>query len=108
MTVGESSRPRSSTPTTAAPTTGAAGPGASPRTTEPAHPVRPPWRDFFLLHRLLTRDLLGGLVTVHQRYGAFVRTRLPLHIYFVADPACIEEILVKKAEHFGKDRTSRL
>ena len=26
-----------------------------------------------------------------------MRTRLPLQLYFVADPACIEEILLKKA-----------
>jgi len=41
-------------------------------------------------------------------YGDFVRTRLPLHIYFVSDPRAIEEILVKKADSFRKDRTARL
>jgi cytochrome P450 len=33
---------------------------------------------------------------------------LPLALYFVADPACVEQILVKKADSFRKDRTSRL
>lgn len=53
-------------------------------------------------------DILDGLTYVHRNYGDFVRTRLPLHLYFVADPQVIEEILVKKAEFFSKDRTSRL
>ena len=71
-------------------------------------PARPPWRDFPALRRVFGADVLGGLTFIHQRYGPFVRTRLPLQLYFVSDPACIEEILVKKAESFGKDRTSRL
>src|SRR6185503_13283395 len=37
-----------------------------------------------------------------------VRTRLPLQLYFVADPRAIEEILVKKADAFRKDRVARL
>jgi cytochrome P450 len=52
--------------------------------------------------------MLDGLTHIHRQYGPFVRTRLPLQLYFVADPACIEEILVKKADGFRKDRTSRL
>jgi cytochrome P450 len=48
------------------------------------------------------------MMYIHRVYGPIVRTRLPLHLYFVADGACIEEILVKKAESFHKDRTSRL
>ncbi|HEY4184844.1 MAG TPA: cytochrome P450 [Polyangia bacterium] len=71
-------------------------------------PARPPWRDFGRLFRLFNNDILGGMTDVARRYGGFVRTRLPLHIYFVAEPACIEEILVKKADLFRKERTSRL
>jgi len=77
-------------------------------TLEPERPARPPWRDFGRLHRLFGSDILSGLTYVHRRYGDFVRTRLPLQLYFVADPQVIEEILVKKAESFHKDRTSRL
>ncbi len=71
-------------------------------------PARPPWRDFGLIRRNFNAGLLGGLQFIHRRYGPFVRTRLPLHLYFVSDPAVIDEILVKKAEAFRKDRTSRL
>jgi len=71
-------------------------------------PVRPPWRDFWSLQRLFNSNLLAGLTFIHRQYGAFVRTRLPLQLYFVADPTCIEEILVKKADRFRKDRSSRL
>jgi cytochrome P450 len=84
----------------------------SPRSTPPApavvRPVRPPWSDFLNLRRLFGTDVLAGMTYIHRRYGPIVRTRLPLHLYFVADPGCIEEILVKKAESFHKDRTSRL
>jgi cytochrome P450 len=53
-------------------------------------------------------SILTGLTFIHRRYGPLVRTRLPLQLYFVADPGCIEEILLKKADSFRKDRTSRL
>jgi cytochrome P450 len=72
------------------------------------HPVRPPWRDFWRVHSRFRASVLDGLPFIHRQYGPFVRTRLPLQLYFVADPACIEEILVKKADSFRKDRTSRL
>jgi cytochrome P450 len=71
-------------------------------------PARPPWRDFGRLMRTFNDDILAGLTLMHGEYGDFVRTRLPLQLYFVADPACIDEILVKKADAFRKDRTSRL
>jgi cytochrome P450 len=74
----------------------------------PRRPARPPWRDLPLLLRTFRADVLEGLRLTHERYGAFVRTRLPLELYFVADPACIEEILLKKAEFFGKGHTSRV
>jgi cytochrome P450 len=70
--------------------------------------VRPPWRDFWQIHRAFGSSVLAGLTYIHARYGGFVRTRLPLQLYFVADPVNIEEILVKKADSFRKDRTSRL
>jgi cytochrome P450 len=73
-----------------------------------ARPARPPWRDFWLIRREFDRDILGGLQFIHRAYGPFVQTRLPLELYFVSDPAVIDEILVKKAELFRKDRTSRL
>ena len=82
-----------------------AGPPPSPR---PARPARPPWRDFLPLMRAFNADVLGGLTMVHRKYGDFVRTRLPLQLYFVADPRAIEEILVKKADAFRKDRVARL
>ena len=73
-----------------------------------ARPARPPWREFFRVRREFGAGVLEGLTFIHRAYGPFVQTRLPLELYFVADPACIEEILVKKAESFRKDRTSRL
>ena len=73
-----------------------------------ARPARPPWRDFLRLRRVFGASVLDGLTFLHRQYGPFVRTRLPLHLYFVSAPACVEEILVKKAECFRKDRTSRL
>jgi cytochrome P450 len=71
-------------------------------------PARPPWRDFFRIRREFDAGVLEGLTFIHRTYGPFVQTRLPLELYFVADPACVEEILLKKAESFRKDRTSRL
>lgn len=81
--------------------------GASPHAPA-SRPPRPPWRDFGHLWRLFGSDLLGGLAYVHRRYGGFVRTRLPLQLYFVADPEAIEEVLVKQADCFSKDRTTHL
>ena len=43
-----------------------------------------------------------------RSYGPFVRTRLPMHIYFVSGPALIEDILVKQAANFRKDRVTRM
>jgi cytochrome P450 len=74
----------------------------------PARPARPPWRDFFRIRREFDAGVLEGLTFIHRTYGPFVQTRLPLELYFIADPGCIEEILVKKPEFFRKDRTSRL
>ena len=82
--------------------------GEPPAPPQPAHPARPPWRDFPHLRRLFGNDILAGLKYTHGRYGRFVRTRLPLQLYFVAEPACIDEILVKKADQFRKDVASRL
>ncbi len=73
-----------------------------------AHPSRPTWSDFGHLRRLFSQDVLGGLLFMHGKYGPFVRTRLPLHIYFVAEPEAIDEILVKKPDAFRKHRTTRL
>jgi cytochrome P450 len=78
------------------------------RPARPGRPARPPWRDFWRVRRAFGAGVLPGLTFIHREYGPFVQTRLPLELYFVADPACIEEILVKKADCFRKDRTSRL
>ena len=48
------------------------------------------------------------MVHLARSYGPFVRTRLPMHIYFVSGPALIEEILVKQASHFQKDPITRV
>src|SRR5258708_9937160 len=77
-------------------------------TTRRPRPIRPPWRELMPLMRAFGTDILGALTLVRDKYGDFVRTRLPLHIYFVYDPRAIEEILLKKADAFRKDYTSRL
>lgn len=79
-----------------------------PKPSRRPRPIRPPWRDLVPLLRAFGTDLLGALTQVRDQYGDFVRTRLPLHIYFVYDPRAIEEILLKKADVFRKDYTSRL
>ena len=48
------------------------------------------------------------MIHLARSYGPFVRTRLPMHIYFVSGPALIEEILVKQASNFQKDRVTRM
>jgi cytochrome P450 len=83
-------------------------PSAPPVSARSARPARPPWRAFGKLQRLFSRDLLGALTHMTRTYGGLVRTRLPLHIYFAGDPAIIEEILVRKADSFRKDRVTRL
>jgi cytochrome P450 len=87
---------------------GIGAPAHGRQSARPARPARPPWRDFLRVRREFGAGVLPGLTFIHRTYGPFVQTRLPLELYFVADPACIEEILVKKAELFRKDRTSRL
>lgn len=68
---------------------------------------RPLWRDFFRLQSNLAADPRDVFTYLARQYGPFVRTRLPLHIYFVSGPSYIEEILVKQAALFRKDRVSR-
>jgi cytochrome P450 len=70
-------------------------------------PPRPAWRDFFYLRRTFGSDARGVMAFLARQYGPFVRTRLPMHIYFVAGPEYIEDILVKQAARFKKDRVSR-
>jgi cytochrome P450 len=72
----------------------------------PRRPPRPLWRDFFRLQSSLGADPRDVFTYLARHYGPFVRTRLPLHIYFVSGPAYIEEILVKQAAQFRKDRVS--
>ena len=76
---------------------------------EPARrPPRARFRDFFPLRRAFGTDGRAIMVHLARNYGPFVRTRLPMHIYFVAGPALIEEILVKQAANFRKDRVTRM
>jgi cytochrome P450 len=71
-------------------------------------PPRARWRDFFPLRRAFGSDARAIMVHLARTHGPFVRTRLPMHIYFVSSPALIDEILVKQASHFQKDRVSRM
>jgi cytochrome P450 len=71
-------------------------------------PPRARWRDFFPLKRAFGTDGRAIFVHLARSYGPFVRTRLPMHIYFVSGPALIEEILVKQAANFRKDRVTRM
>ena len=71
-------------------------------------PPRARFRDFFPLRRAFGTDGRAIMVHLARSYGPFVRTRLPMHIYFVAGPALIEEILVKQAANFQKDRVTRM
>jgi len=68
-------------------------------------PPRAAWRDFL---RVIGRDPREVMTYLARRHGPFVRTRLPMHIYFVSGPAHIEEVLVKQAARFRKDRVSRM
>ena len=83
-----------------APVTGPASAGGPPGTSEVG--------EFFTINRHFKMGVLQGLAYVHQHHGTFVRTRLPLQLYFISDPVCVDEILVKKPELFRKDRTTRL
>src|SRR5262245_45131980 len=71
-------------------------------------PPRARWRDFFPLGRAFGSDGRAIMVHLARSYGPFVRTRLPMHIYFVAGPALSEEIRVKQAASFRKDRVTRM
>ena len=71
-------------------------------------PPRAKWRDLFPLRRAFGSDARAIMVHLARSYGPFVRTRLPMHIYFVSGPALIEEILVKQASHFQKDRITQV
>jgi cytochrome P450 len=84
---------------------------SSARTGAVDRPRKPPrawWRDFFPLSRAFGTDGRAIMIHLARNRGPFVRTRLPMHIYFVSDPALIEEILVKQAAHFRKDRVTRM
>jgi cytochrome P450 len=52
-------------------------------------------------------DARAVMTYLARRLGPFVRTRLPMHLYFVSAPDMIEEVLVKQAARFKKDRVSR-
>src|SRR5262252_10866904 len=73
-----------------------------------ATPPRPRWRDFIHLQRAFGNDPRGVMTFLARNYGPFVRTRLPMHLYFASGPEYIEEILVKQAGSFRKDRMTRL
>src|SRR5262245_31232847 len=88
-------------------------PAPTPNATAPAAdaparlPPRPRWRELFRRRSGLTGDPRDVMTYLARKYGPLVRTRLPMHIYFVSGPAYIEEILVKRAATFRKDRVSR-
>jgi cytochrome P450 len=82
---------------------------SAPRARPPrARPPRARFRDFFPLKRAFGTDGRAIMIHLARSYGPFVRTRLPMHIYFVSGPALIEEILVKQAAHFQKDKVTRM
>ncbi|HVR61364.1 MAG TPA: cytochrome P450 [Polyangia bacterium] len=72
-----------------------------------ARPPRPRWRDVLRLQWMLRDQAPAVMADLARRFGPFVRTRLPLQLYFVSGPAYIEEVLVKQASSFRKDRISR-
>jgi cytochrome P450 len=74
----------------------------------PSPPPRAKWRDLFPLRRAFGSDAREIMMHLARNYGPFVRTRLPMHIYFVSGPALIEDILVKQAANFRKDRVTRM
>jgi len=53
----------------------------------PRRPPRARWRDFFPLRRAFGADARDIMIHLARNRGPFVRTRLPMHIYFVSDPA---------------------
>lgn len=68
-------------------------------------PPGPP--DEFGLKRLfrMSRDPLGFFSGLRREYGRFVHYRIGArHVWFVAEPDLIEEILVKRARSFIKDQ----
>lgn len=85
------------------------GPARASAAAGPARrPPRARWRDFFPLRRAFGEDRRAILTYLARTHGPLVRTRLPMHIYFVSGPALIEEILIKQAAQFRKDRVTRL
>jgi cytochrome P450 len=59
------------------------------------------------LQRETGGDPRAVMTHLARHHGPFVRTRLPMHLYFVSAPDMIEEVLVKQASRFKKDRVSR-
>ena len=49
-------------------------------------PPRARFRDFFPLRRAFGSDARAIMMHLARSYGPFVRTRLPMHIYFVSGP----------------------
>jgi cytochrome P450 len=88
--------------------TDVAAPARAGSADRPRRPPRAWWRDFFPLSRAFGSDGRAIMIHLARNRGPFVRTRLPMHIYFVSDPALIEDILVKQAAHFRKDRVTRM
>src|SRR5262245_34511588 len=74
----------------------------------PRRPPRAWWRDLLPLSRAFGSDGRAIMMHLARHRGPFVRTRLPMHIYFVSGPAFVEEILVKQASNFQKDRVTRM
>ncbi|HWE23289.1 MAG TPA: cytochrome P450, partial [Myxococcales bacterium] len=71
----------------------------------PGFPPGPP--DEFGLKRLfrMSRDPLGFFSGLRKEYGRFVHYRIGArHVWFIAEPGLIEEVLVKQARSFLKDQ----
>ena len=80
-------------------------PAAELRASRDAFPPGPP--DEFGLKRLfrMSRDPLGFFSGLRREYGRFAHYRIgPRHVWFVADPELIEEVLLKRARSFIKDQ----
>ena len=65
-------------------------------------PPRPPWGDFIPMMRAFNENVLTGLTTIHAKYGDFVRTRLPLQLYFVSAPSASRRSSSRRRTRSGR------
>ena len=82
-------------------------PQSAPTAVPAREPFPPGPPDEFGLKRLfrMSRDPLGFFSGLRRDYGPFAHYRIgPRHVWFVAEPELIEEVLVKHARSFLKDQ----